>query len=149
GELDGPSERRRLAGVLLSRHLRQRSGTTTGTQVCVRPIPSEIYRLFLADTQVPPPDADPGILLEATRITVGIRGGDALAFLDWANAAVGGQPSYRLPTVRELDELGAQQRIPALSSGERPDIWSPPETERLGLPYLHRLSANAANLYSV
>ena len=102
---------RRLAGILLSMHLRHRSGTITKKQVCVRPIPAEIYRLFLADEQIPEPDADPAILQTPAAIATGVRASDALAFVTWANTILGSQPPYRLPVAAELNDLAARQRI--------------------------------------
>jgi NACHT domain len=126
---------RRLAGILLSRHLRHRS-PVGGGQVCVRPIPAEIYRLFLAATPERDPDSDPAVLQTPAGIAAGVRGGDALAFVTWTNAVMGGQPAYRLPSAAELDRLAAQQRIPALPSGDQPEVWTlsggePPGTPRL------------------
>jgi NACHT domain len=142
GELDSSApELRRLAGILLSMHLRHRSRACSGSQVCVRPIPAEIYRLFLADTQVHEPDANPAILQAPAGIAVGIRADDAQAFVTWANAITGSQPTYRLPLAAELNDLAARQRIPALPSGDLPDIWAfANDTPPGSSPQLHQFA---------
>jgi hypothetical protein len=133
-------ERRRMfAGILLARYMRQRKRTTGGTQVCAQPVPAEIYRLFLADTLTPEPDAP----LVESGIAVGMRSSDAAEFVQWANALSEGQPCHRLPSAAEVTEFSAQQRIPALPSGHSlcpwihddgtpdgmlPVLWLPPGT---------------------
>jgi hypothetical protein len=113
-------ERRRLfAGILLSRHMRQRERTTTGVQVCPRPIPTVIYRLFLADTQTPEPDTP----LPESATATGMRSMDAAAFAQWATAVSGGQQGYRLPLIAELDELVSRHRIFRLPDGRPPCTW--------------------------
>jgi RecA/RadA recombinase len=131
---DADPERRRLfAGILLSRYMRQREQTPGGSQVCVRPIPVEIYRLFLADTRTPEPD----VSLAETGIAAGMWSTDARAFVQWASALSGGQLSYRLPLAAELTELTVQQRIPALPSGRSPCAWTETDITSLGaLPVL-------------
>ena len=120
---DADQERRRLfAAILLARYMRQRKRTAEGAQVCAQPIPAEIYRLFLADTQTPERNAPSA----ESAIAVGMRSSDAAAFVGWVNAlsadaTSGEQRRYRLPTAAELTEFAAQQRIPALPTG-RP-LW--------------------------
>ncbi len=117
----GDPERRRLfAGSLLSRHMRQRKRTAQGTQVCPRPVTAEIYRLFLADTQGPEPDAP----LPTSGVAVGMRSSDAVTFVQWASALSDGQQAYRLPVADELAELAAHKHIAALPSGLLPRPWT-------------------------
>jgi hypothetical protein len=142
-DFDDPTERRRLAGVLMSRHLRQRTSVDSGVQICARPITSEIYRLFLADTQVSPPDADPEVLKTPGVVTTGVRPRDVDAFLAWANAVIDGQPTCRLPLAAEIDELVEKQRIPPLPSGDLPDIWVNPVPQGQR-PEIRRLSPRAS-----
>ena len=121
---DADHERRRLfASILLSRHMRQRDRTTTGAQVCAQPVPAEIYRLFLADTQTPEPDAP----LTESGVAAGMRSGDAAAFVQWAIGISGGRHSYRLPLAAELSELVAQHRIPGLPDGHPACPWTQPD----------------------
>ena len=125
--------RRLFAGILLARHMRQRERTSDGVQICVRPIPMDIYRLFVADTQTPYPDAP-----EAREgVAVGMRGVDAVAFVSWAIAVSGAHQGYRLPREGELAELASQQRIPALLPGNSSYVWAQPDNARSGaLPKL-------------
>ena len=125
-------ERRRLfAGVLLSRYARERQRTDYGAEVCIRPVPADIYRLFLADTQVPEPDA----ILPDSGIAVGMRGSDAAAFVEWANAMSGAERSYRLPEAAEVAELAARQRVLRLPSGPLACPWvRPDQTSSTALP---------------
>jgi hypothetical protein len=114
-------ERRRLfAGVLLSRHMRQRERTRWHTQVCTRPISAEIYRLFLADTWTAEPDAP----MVESGTAVGMRSTDATAFVHWVNALSTGQPGYRLPMADELTELASHRHIPLLPSNCSPCAWT-------------------------
>ena len=137
GELDSTApDLRRMAAILLSMHLRHRSRARTGNQVCVRPVPAEIYRLFLADTQIGEPDANPAILRTPAGIAAGVRAEDALAFVTWANAIMGGQPTYRLPRAAEVEDLAAQQRISALPSGVLPKVWILADDAPSGAPQL-------------
>jgi hypothetical protein len=86
----------------------------------MRPLPAEIYRLFLADTQTPEPDAP----LAESGIAVGMRSSDAAAFAHWATALASGQQSYRLPLIAELSELAVRHRMPALPDGRSPCAWA-------------------------
>jgi hypothetical protein len=114
---DADPERRRLfASILLRRYTRQHILTSAGSQICLRPIPADIYRLFLADTMTPKPDAP------MEKIAVGMRGGDASALVRWANGVSDGQRAYRLPLAAELTELAPQHPIPDLPTGP-PTVW--------------------------
>jgi hypothetical protein len=130
-ELDADPERRHLfSGILLRKHVRQRVRTTAGTQITLRPIPMEIYRLFLADTMTPEPDAPPAV----PGIAVGMRGSDAAAFILWAIDVSSGQQGYRLPLAAEVNELATRHRIPALPSGRAPRIWIQADGTSEGTP---------------
>src|SRR5580700_12237104 len=48
--------RRLIAGVQAARHVRRTLTTATGTRICARPVPADLYWLFLQDTGAPPPD---------------------------------------------------------------------------------------------
>jgi hypothetical protein len=118
---DSAPERRRLfAAVLLRRYMRQRVQPGGDSQICPWPVPADIYRLFLADTMTPEPDAP----LERTGIAAGMRGSDADAFVRWANDVSGAEQVYRLPLAAELGALTAQHPIPALASGHPPAVWT-------------------------
>jgi hypothetical protein len=49
--------RRLIAGVQAARLVRRTLTTAAGTRICARPVPADLYWLFLADTQAPPPDS--------------------------------------------------------------------------------------------
>jgi hypothetical protein len=76
--------RRLIAGVLAARLLRQTLATATGTRICARPVPADLYWLFLADTQAPRPDSlcDP----RAHEPAIGMWGAEARAFVAWLNS---------------------------------------------------------------
>jgi len=117
----GDPERRRLfASSLLARHMRQRKRTTQGTQVCPRPVTAEVYRLFLADTQAPGPDAP----LPQSGVAIGMRSVDAAAFARWASTLSDGRQAYRLPVAAELAELATDQHLASLPSGLLPRPWT-------------------------
>lgn len=111
-----PERRRLIAGALLTRHLRHSIRTTDGRRVCPYPITNGLYRLFLLDTNHPTPD---GPLLLATRPTsdpvLGVRGSDAVAFMDWVNQVAAGGVEYSLPRKPEADHL--------ISRGPHADFW--------------------------
>jgi NACHT domain len=138
---DADQERRRLfAAILLTRHMRQRERTVADVQVGARPIPSEIYQLFLVDTRTPEPDAPAA----ESEIAVGMRSSDADAFVRWTISLPGGRQSYRLPKAAELTQLAVRNRAPAFPDGRLccpwtqgdtaspdslPVLWLPPQTQ--------------------
>jgi hypothetical protein len=67
--------------------VRQTLTTATGTRICTRPVPADLYWLFLADTQAPRPDrpCDP----DAGQAATGIWGAEARAFVAWLNSITG------------------------------------------------------------
>src|SRR5262249_54034406 len=70
-EPDCPAEHRRLiAGVAAARLTRQTLTTAAGARVCARPVPADLYWLFLTDAQAPRPDSpcDPSADQPATGI---------------------------------------------------------------------------------
>jgi hypothetical protein len=140
-EPDADQARRRLsAGILLVTHMRQRERTAGGNQICTRPVPAEIYRLFLADTGTPEPD----VPQTESGIAVGMRGDDAAEFVRWASAIHADWQNYRLPLVAELEEIAARQRIPSLPSGQLPCVWAQAEASAPGVsPVLCQLPGAA------
>lgn len=154
-----PGEHRRLiAGVLATRLVRQAVTTATGTRICARPVPADLYWLFLADTGAPQPDSPcaPGDDRPAT----GIWGSEARAFVKWVNSvtAVPAGIEVRLPRHEELQEesvasaldgqlhasvTSAWTRPPAAAAGpaEPPALWVRP-----GRPHPHQLGGDALRL---
>jgi hypothetical protein len=138
--------RRLIAGVAAARLIRQTLTTGTGVRICARPVPADLYWLFLADTQAPGPDnpCDPHVDQPAT----GIWGTEAQAFVKWLNSitATATGIEVRLPRHEELQEeaiasaLGG--RLPASLTG----AWTQPEPElwlRPGQPHPHELTGAA------
>ena len=78
-----PQHRRLIAAVLAARLTRQTVTSSAGTRICDRPVPAELYWLFLRDSQSPQPDSpcEP----EPNRHATGIRGSEALTFVKWLN----------------------------------------------------------------
>jgi hypothetical protein len=96
--------RRLIAGVQATRHVRRTLTTATGARICARPVPADLYWLFLRDTGAPEPDSacDP----RADRPAAGIWGTEARAFVAWLNSitATGTGSEVRLPHHDELAE---------------------------------------------
>lgn len=137
GALDeGPdSQRRRLAvGVLLVRHLGETVDLPSGGRLCIRPITAKLYAQFQAmatDGAHRGPDA-PEDADHSPEMLLGVRGTDAVAFVQWANGILDGQRSYRLPTRAELADRAPRHRLPrpdcavwARADGDRPELWTP------------------------
>ncbi|RAY11905.1 signal transduction protein [Actinomadura craniellae] len=98
---------RLIAGVQVTRWLREKTPTSDGTgRLCAQPVSGGIYQLFVQDMRAQGqnrstdgrqsgPDGNDPVL--------GVRGEDALAFVDWVNELVG-KPLYRLPLYQELND---------------------------------------------
>jgi hypothetical protein len=95
-----------VAGVLASRYLREAMSTSSGSYVCPRPVPANLYSLFLSDTRVPSPDVPCPSDLSATYPVTGLWGREATRFIAWINAI--GPVMYRLPTRSELEDLATK-----------------------------------------
>ena len=144
---DCSAEHRRLiAGVAAARLTRQTLTTAAGARICARPVPADLYWLFLADTQAPRPDSpcDP----RAEQPATGIWGTEAQAFVKWLNsittAATGIE--VRLPRRDELQE----EPIAIALSSQLPDaltgVWTQPQLElwpRHGQSHPHELTGAA------
>jgi hypothetical protein len=146
-EPDCSAEHRRLiAGVAATRLTRQTLTTAVGTRICARPVPADLYWLFLADTQAPRPDSpcDP----RADQPAIGIWGTEAHAFVTWLNSitATAAGIEVRLPRHEELQE----EAIASALNGQLPPsvtcAWTQPPLElwiRPGQPHPHELSGAA------
>ena len=110
-----PNRRRLMAGVLLTRHLREQIRAADETRLCLHPITSDIYKIFREETGIPKPDCS-ATSPSADIAVFGARKSDAQAFLGWANTIAGGLHSYRFPSASALSALTAQQ----FKSGSRP-----------------------------
>jgi hypothetical protein len=146
-EPDCSAEHRRLiAGVAAARLTRQTLTTAAGTRICARPVPADLYWLFLTDTQAPRPDSpcDP----RADQPATGIWGTEAQAFVKWLNSitATAAGIEVRLPRPDELQE----EAIASTLSGQLPasltGAWTQPQPElwlRPGQPHPHELTGAA------
>jgi hypothetical protein len=138
--------RRLIAGVAATRLTRQTLITAAGGRICARPVPADLYWLFLADTQEPQPDSphDPATDQPAT----GAWGTEAQAFVQWLNSITAAATGIevRLPRYEELQEeaiAGALNgRLPASVTG----AWTQPGPElwlRPGQSHPHELTGTA------
>jgi hypothetical protein len=149
-----PEHRRLIAGAQAARLVRQTLATASGTRVCARPVPADLYWLFLADTQAPQPDSPcvPG----EDRPATGIWGTEARAFVKWLNSitAVATGIEVRLPRHDELQEeavasaLAGQLAAPVTSAWTRPIAAQPAPAAppglwvRPGRPHPHELAGD-------
>jgi hypothetical protein len=146
-EPDCPAEHRRLiAGVAATRLTRQTLATGAGTKICARPVPADLYWLFLADTQAPPPDSpcDP----DADRPATGIWGTEAQAFVKWLNSTITTATGIdvRLPRHEELQEEGIAGALSDQLPASVTSAWTQPGPGlwlRRGQPYPHEVSGAA------
>ncbi|HET9894684.1 MAG TPA: NACHT domain-containing protein [Streptosporangiaceae bacterium] len=104
-ERDGDPRHRRLIAAVLTTRLAHRTITTsTGTRICDRPVPADLYWLFQQDIhgQV----SDHPHVPDADRPASGTIGGHAVTFPRWLNDVTTGsaQGEFRLPERSELDE---------------------------------------------
>lgn len=135
-----PGRRKLMARVLLTRHLRRFTPAIDAVpRVCVRPITVDIYRLFLADTGVAPPDDPRPFEPGSGGPVVGAHPADVLSFVQWANEIAGSYGSFRLPARAEAADpavrRGIEQSKPPLRGGL--SIWLKPEpagTPQLWIP---------------
>jgi hypothetical protein len=146
---DCSTEHRRLiAGVMAARLARRTLITAAGVRICARPVPADLYWLFLADTQAPGPDSPCDPHAQAGQPATGIWGTEAQAFVKWLNSitvtATGVE--VRLPRHDELQEeaitSALNSRLPASLTG----VWTQPQPElwlRPGQSHPHELTGAA------
>jgi NACHT domain len=146
-EPDCSAEHRRLiAGVAATRLTRQTLTTAAGTRICVRPVPADLYWLFLADTQAPRPDStcDP----RADQPATGIWGTEAQAFVKWLNSitATAAGIEVRLPRHDELQEEAIASALSEQLPASVTCAWTQPHPElwlRPDQPHPHELTGAA------
>lgn len=141
--------RRLLAAALLTRQVQQNISVAADARICVRSVSADLYSLFRQDTKTPAPDGFEIPVAEGAggSPVTGVRGGDAVAFVRWANATANGV-TYRLPSSGELNDLAATVAAdyptgPAWISSDavresRPVLWVPP-----GVPHPHRIETGS------
>ena len=140
------THRRLIAGVQAARLTRRTLTTSTGTRVCARPVPADLYWLFLADTRAPKPDStlDP----RADQPAAGIWGTEAQSFVKWLNSitATATGVEARLPRGDELQEADISSTLAHLLPDVVTGAWTAPEMDlwvRPGLPHPHELTGAA------
>lgn len=146
-EPDCSAEHRRLiAGVVASRLTRQTLVTAAGARICARPVPADLYWLFLADTAAPRPDSpcDP----DADQPAAGIWGTEAQTFVKWLNSitATAAGIEVRLPRHDELQEESIASALSGHLPGSVTGAWTQPHPElwlRPGQPHPHELTGAA------
>ncbi|HET9082496.1 MAG TPA: NACHT domain-containing protein [Trebonia sp.] len=126
-EPDCLAEHRRLiAGVQAARLVRQTLSTAAGTRICARPVPADLYWLFLADTRAPQPDSPcaPDEGLPAT----GVWGTEARAFVKWLNSitAIPTGIEVRLPRHDELQEEAIASTLAGQLPASVTSVWTRP-----------------------
>lgn len=129
-----PERRRLMIGVTVSRHLRHVIEAANGSRVCSRVITRHIYKFFLDDVaaQGPPrlPDAPAPIPTTSEDLAMtGIRASDAAAFVDWINAISGGQPTYRLPALAEIQDPVVRNSFTGQLDPTTHSIWLAPNSQ--------------------
>jgi energy-coupling factor transporter ATP-binding protein EcfA2 len=118
--------RRTIAAVLATRLSRQTISSPAGTRICARPVPADLYRLFLTDTEAPEPDSpcDP----DQDRPATGIWGSEAVAFVRWLNEVVeDSQLAFRLPKADDLESKSVTDQLAEMLAEPVTGIWMLPE----------------------
>jgi NACHT domain len=140
--------RRLIAGVAAARLTRRTLTTAAGARICVRPVPADLYWLFLADTQAPRPDSpcEPS----ADQPAVGIWGTEAQAFVKWLNSvtAIAAGIEVRLPRHDELQEVAIASALTGQLQDSLTGAWTQPHLELwlrppTGRPHPHELTGAA------
>lgn len=124
-----PELRRLLAGILAARHVTHLVPTSSGSRICQRPVPADLYRLFVNDTGARPPDGHYPPGPRQPGAVTGIWADDATKFVDWVNSLdmVSDDAVYRLPTPAELEHCSAANVWATSDSGSsRPKLWTAP-----------------------
>jgi hypothetical protein len=134
-----PQHRKLIAAVLAARLARQTIITTAGTQLCDRPVPANLYWLFLQDRNSPQLDSPCEPIPD--RPALGIWRSQAVAFVTWLNAIGEGfaQAEFRLPHQDEFHGPAVTEALPQLCpdsvtgawaqfqhDGAAPGLWVPP-----------------------
>jgi NACHT domain len=143
-EPDCSAEHRRLiAGVLATRLTRQTLTTSAGTRICARPVPADLYWLFLADTQPHRPEI--ARTPRADQPATGTWGSEAQAFVQWLNSitATATGIEVRLPRHEELQEEAVASELSGRLPASVTCAWTQPGLElwlRPGQAHPHELS---------
>jgi hypothetical protein len=145
-----PEHRRLIAGVQAARLVRQTIISATGTRICARPVPADLYWLFLADTQAPRPDSP--CAPDAEQPATGIWGTEAQAFVMWLNSITATARTtapgveVRLPGHDELQDEGVTSALSRQLPASVTCAWTQPHLGlwvRPGQPHPHVLTGAA------
>jgi hypothetical protein len=116
-------ERRRLViGALLTRHLTQQIKASDGSRICVNPITTRLYRFFMHDTGLPPPDGSK----EGSKgggLASGLHASDARAFVQWVNLVTERSVIYRLPNDTALADAAVQRLLTGSPGHIERSVW--------------------------
>jgi hypothetical protein len=133
-------ERRRLASLVLAAlQLSAQVTTTAGTRICPRPVSTDLYALFLGDTENPAPDGTVEFVASPERPVTGVWASDTRAFTEWINDLVGTGTyarRYRLPRPEEVNDIGQ-----TLVNASVTSVWADLEPD--GQPRLWRSSSSS------
>ena len=141
-----PEHRRLIAGVQAARLVRHTLTTATGSRICARPVPADLYWLFLQDTEAPQPDGP--YVLHADQPATGIWGTEAQAFVKWLNSisATATGIEVRLPHDDELQEEAIASVVTRQLPASMTSAWTQPGLGlwlRPGQPHPHELTGAA------
>lgn len=137
-----PARRRLATGVLVSRLLRHVILVGNEGRLCRELVSNRIYNLFVDDMRRQGWNRAPDMTMRGTELPViGVRGEDALAFVNWVNDLVA-EPTYRLPNFQEADALKKDYR----SISQSRSLWV---HKRGGLPLRLNQSGDMEDVYSV
>jgi hypothetical protein len=138
--------RRLIAGVQAARHVRRTLTTATGTRICARPVPADLYWLFVQDTGAPPPDS-PSVL-GTGQPAAGVWGSEADAFVAWLNSinATATGSEVRLARHDELEDEAVAGSLTRQLPASVTSVWTQHEQGlwlRPGQPHPHELAGAA------
>jgi hypothetical protein len=141
-----PEHRRLIAGVQAARLVRHTLTTDTGSRICARPVPADLYWLFLQDTEAPQPDGP--YAPRPDQPAIGIWGTEAQAFVKWLNSinAAATGIEVRLPRHDELQEEAIAGAVTRQLPASVTSAWTQPDLGlwlRPGQPHPHELTGAA------
>lgn len=119
-----PEHRRLIAEVLATQFARETIITEAGARICVKPVPADLYWLFLQATKTPSPDAP---CAPAPDLPVlGMWATDAMAFMRWLNTVTVAtdQSSFHFPDEAMLSLQTVSSALARHLKGQISGVWS-------------------------